>query len=212
MNREVDRAPIATAQEFCCGRMNAATAGISDRSTFNARGFTVALRPAPSLRNLSDLRRINMKSLILIAGAAAFALATPSLAKPGPGHGNQGNQGKAHSSKVHGKAHSSAHGRHVVTSRHGRLYALDARGRCPPGLAKKHNGCMPPGQAKKIYSVGQHYNRNFGYRWTYDRIPYDLRSRYTFDRNDRFYYRDGYLYQVDPRTMLVEQVVSALLR
>ena len=22
-------------------------------------------------------------------------------------------------------------------------------GRCPPGLAKKHNGCMPPGQAKK---------------------------------------------------------------
>ncbi|MDO8597226.1 MAG: hypothetical protein Q7R45_11445 [Sulfuricaulis sp.] len=21
--------------------------------------------------------------------------------------------------------------------------------RCPPGLAKKHNGCMPPGQAKK---------------------------------------------------------------
>ena len=26
-------------------------------------------------------------------------------------------------------------------------------GRCPPGLAKKHNGCMPPGQAKK-WSVG----------------------------------------------------------
>ena len=22
-------------------------------------------------------------------------------------------------------------------------------GRCPPGLKKKHNGCMPPGQAKK---------------------------------------------------------------
>lgn len=22
-------------------------------------------------------------------------------------------------------------------------------GRCPPGLAKKHNGCLPPGQAKK---------------------------------------------------------------
>lgn len=26
-------------------------------------------------------------------------------------------------------------------------------GHCPPGLAKKHNGCMPPGQAKK-WSVG----------------------------------------------------------
>lgn len=24
-----------------------------------------------------------------------------------------------------------------------------AKGHCPPGLAKKHNGCLPPGQAKK---------------------------------------------------------------
>ena len=29
------------------------------------------------------------------------------------------------------------------------------RGNCPPGLAKKHNGCLPPGQAKKRYVVGQ---------------------------------------------------------
>ncbi|MHB0926614.1 MAG: hypothetical protein ACYC1F_08935 [Gallionellaceae bacterium] len=27
-------------------------------------------------------------------------------------------------------------------------------GRCPPGLSKKHNGCMPPGQAKK-WAVGR---------------------------------------------------------
>jgi Ni/Co efflux regulator RcnB len=27
-------------------------------------------------------------------------------------------------------------------------------GHCPPGLAKKHNGCMPPGQARK-WSVGR---------------------------------------------------------
>lgn len=27
-------------------------------------------------------------------------------------------------------------------------------GNCPPGLAKKNNGCMPPGQAKK-YAIGQ---------------------------------------------------------
>ncbi|MCF8534024.1 MAG: DUF1236 domain-containing protein [Reyranella sp.] len=30
-----------------------------------------------------------------------------------------------------------------------------AAGRCPPGLAKKHNGCMPPGQAKKAWVIGQ---------------------------------------------------------
>jgi hypothetical protein len=28
-------------------------------------------------------------------------------------------------------------------------------GRCPPGLARKGNGCLPPGQAKKLYVIGQ---------------------------------------------------------
>jgi len=28
------------------------------------------------------------------------------------------------------------------------------RGQCPPGLAKKHNGCVPPGHAKR-YVIGQ---------------------------------------------------------
>jgi len=28
-------------------------------------------------------------------------------------------------------------------------------GNCPPGLAKKNNGCLPPGQAKKMWAVGQ---------------------------------------------------------
>lgn len=36
------------------------------------------------------------------------------------------------------------------------------RGRCPPGLAKKENGCMPPGQAKK-WAVGQPLPRNVVY-------------------------------------------------
>jgi Ni/Co efflux regulator RcnB len=28
-------------------------------------------------------------------------------------------------------------------------------GRCPPGLAKKDNGCMPPGQVNRSWVVGQ---------------------------------------------------------
>lgn len=36
------------------------------------------------------------------------------------------------------------------------------RGHCPPGLAKKHNGCMPPGQAKK-WAVGQRLPRDVVY-------------------------------------------------
>lgn len=37
----------------------------------------------------------------------------------------------------------------------GNYYREQARGSsCPPGLAKKHNGCMPPGQARK-WALGQ---------------------------------------------------------
>lgn len=40
-------------------------------------------------------------------------------------------------------------------------------GNCPPGLAKKHNGCMPPGQAKK-WSRGRPLPRDVEY---YDLPP-----------------------------------------
>jgi hypothetical protein len=150
-----------------------------------------------------------MKTLIFAAGAAALAIATPALANPA-----HGNHGSAHAQKSnatwhghHGTSHHS--GKRWHDSRH---YAFDGRGRCPPGLAKKHNGCMPPGQARKMYNSGQRYDRHHGYRWSYTQIPTELRSRYRFDRDDRYYYRNGYIYQVDPRTMLVQQVVSALLR
>jgi Ni/Co efflux regulator RcnB len=45
------------------------------------------------------------------------------------------------------------------------------KGKCPPGLAKKHNGCMPPGQAKK-WARGQPVPRDVRF---YD-LPKDLRA------------------------------------
>lgn len=42
-------------------------------------------------------------------------------------------------------------------------------GRCPPGLEKKHNGCLPPGQARQ-WAVGQALPRNVVY---YD-VPVDI--------------------------------------
>ncbi len=39
----------------------------------------------------------------------------------------------------------------VVQEYYGQQYRA---GKCPPGLAKKNNGCLPPGQAKK-WAVGQ---------------------------------------------------------
>jgi len=58
-----------------------------------------------------------------------------------------------HDRKSRGDGHFSAKGGHFE-ERHReavRMYFTEEfrHGRCPPGLAKKHNGCMPPGQAKK---------------------------------------------------------------
>ena len=131
-----------------------------------------------------------MKQLFLLAGAAALGFAAPAPAKPGNGHGNP-----------HGKGGGWGNQGPVG-------YGV---GGCPPGLAKKHNGCMPPGQAKKLYNVGQLFPLSYGDRWSYNQIPYDLRQRYGFDPYDRYYYGDGYVYRVDPKTQLIQQVVSALL-
>ena len=131
-----------------------------------------------------------MKHTLLIASAAALAFAGPALAKPGQGHG----QG-------HGNSHAYGAAGPVG-------YGV---GGCPPGLAKKGNGCMPPGQAKKLYNVGQRFPLNYGNRWSYNQIPYDIRTRYHLPQTSNYYYGDGYIYRVDPRTMLVQQAVSALL-
>ena len=45
-------------------------------------------------------------------------------------------------------------------------------GRCPPGLARKHNGCMPPGQARKWHR-GYPLPREV----VYYPLPYDLIQR-----------------------------------
>ena len=126
-----------------------------------------------------------MKHLLILAGVAALASTAPAYAKPDHAKGNKG---------------------------HGHSYSYGYGHSCPPGLAKKNNGCLPPGQAKKLYNIGQHWPRNYGYAWNYNQIPYDMRSQYHFDPNDRYYYGDGYVYQVDPATMLISQVVSAILR
>jgi hypothetical protein len=98
--------------------------------------------------------------------------------------------------------HGHGHGQHA----HG--YSLAG---CPPGLAKKSPRCIPPGQAKKL-ARGQRWQNAYGDRYGFRQIPYDLRQRYDLDPRDRYYYANGYLYQVDPRTLLVQQVISALLR
>ena len=70
-------------------------------------------------------------------------------------------------------------------------------GSCPPGLAKKHNGCLPPGQAKQL--IGNRLP--LAYRDSY--LPVRLRDYYR--DNDDYYYRygDGYLYRVNRENNLI---------
>jgi len=48
-----------------------------------------------------------------------------------------------------------------------------AAGHCPPGLAKKNNGCMPPGQAKKVWAMNQPLPGGVAY----EVLPRDLLGR-----------------------------------
>ncbi|MEO6387780.1 MAG: hypothetical protein ABIT16_13210, partial [Croceibacterium sp.] len=85
--------------------------------------------------------------------------------------------------------------------RDGRYYGRN----CPPGLAKKHNGCLPPGHANARWRVGQRLPN--AYRNSY--VPNSYRSRYN---SGTYRYDNGYVYQVDPRTYVIQRVISALLR
>ena len=75
---------------------------------------------------------------------------------------------------------------------------------CPRGLAKKNNGCLPPGQAKKL--VGQVIPAAYRERVLPDRL------RYIYPDTDDYYYRygDGYLYRVNRTNNLVNSLVPLL--
>jgi len=106
-------------------------------------------------------------SIIAGLGMASASLPSPAQAeKPahaGKGNGHNkhkgGNSGKAHKNKGQApQAASQSSGdnnidivfdsgaKQAVRSHYGSSYAGKS---CPPGLAKKNNGCLPPGQAKK---------------------------------------------------------------
>ena len=123
------------------------------------------------------MKRIAYYGLAL-AMAGTLASSPVHADKPSwAGGGDRQEKGKGHSrERDHGRDRShSAHrdeghftDRHRVVIRE--YYVKDYRtGHCPPGLAKKNNGCMPPGQAKK-WAIGRPLPRGLAY---YD-LPRDL--------------------------------------
>ncbi len=121
-------------------------------------------------------------ALALAAAALLVCLAAPAPAWAGrddaPGQAKKHGGGEHGQQSQHGQQPHQAHqgrdsGGPARELRIGAYFTLSdrdaARGfyeqryaetrSCPPGLAKKNNGCLPPGQAKK-YMVGQRLPRD----------------------------------------------------
>jgi hypothetical protein len=123
-------------------------------------------------------------------------------------HGNQaGDVRHAERVDVRGSKHVRADNRDFNYRDDGRRFADNDRGLfrgfvddCPPGLAKKGNGCLPPGQAKKLVGAA---------------LPAALASRMLDGRysqwyrdDDRYFYRnDGdYIYRVNRDGGLIDSL------
>lgn len=167
-----------------------------------------------------------MRSLYLLAGAVALSLTMPVEAKPGEKGGakrEQVGKQKSHGKSVERTRRTSTE--RVVRSRIGRYErtSVDRDGNgirdrderyagggkaCPPGLAKKNNGCLPPGQAKKIFGVGDRLPASYS---SYN-VPLQYRDDYRDTAEDLFRYSDGNLYRVDAKTRVIEEVIRLLGR
>jgi hypothetical protein len=100
----------------------------------------------------------NLRCIALLVAASVLSATTFAGPPPWAGGGHKGEEEHGHKGKheevyqeravVRQGAYFSSHQREAVHS----YYASHG---CPPGLAKKHNGCMPPGQAKKVWRVGE---------------------------------------------------------
>ncbi len=112
---------------------------------------------------------------ILTLAVATLLLAGPALSKGkddddhgGKGHGKHAQKAEGKQHKHDAKEHSKAVKRERKDIQPGSYFNDQQRTgvrdyyvqtysnakKCPPGLAKKNNGCMPPGQARN-WAVGQ---------------------------------------------------------
>ena len=98
---------------------------------------------------------ILLAGLLVTAGAMAAKPDWVGGGKPGKSGKPQQNQMRQESPSQGKPDRAAGHfgddQRAVVRNYYSEQYRV---GRCPPGLAKKNNGCMPPGQARK-WALGQ---------------------------------------------------------
>ena len=80
---------------------------------------------------------------------------------------------------------------------------------CPPGLAKKNNGCLPPGQAKKRYVIGHSLPHGIAIA----ELPVELSVRIgPAPAGYRYGIIDGDVVKLAVGTMLVVDAIEGLVR
>ncbi|MDF1620034.1 hypothetical protein [Pseudothioclava nitratireducens] len=77
---------------------------------------------------------------------------------------------------------------------------------CPPGLAKKNNGCRTPGLAKKEhthrYRVGDHIRGDY--------VIIEYPRRYGLDPRYTYWRTDGYVFRVNRETGEILDLIGAV--
>ena len=143
-----------------------------------------------------------MRKLLILAGAASIlALPGAAVAK------DKGRGGHGHDQyERHDRVDRDDRGdRYDRDDRGGRVWAK--RHGCPPGLAKKHNGCLPPGQA---WRIGQRAPWNSDRYVDYSNLPSYYRDRYPDVSGQQYYYQGNRVYTVDPATRLIRSIINIL--
>ncbi len=107
-------------------------------------------------------------AIALVSVLCAAQISPASAQGQGQGKGQSEGHGKGHQGQ--GQGQDQDHGQGAAIGPHGQQIAIQDRdretvhswyrneyaaGRCPPGLARKNNGCLPPGQAKKMWNLGE---------------------------------------------------------
>jgi hypothetical protein len=118
-------------------------------------------------------------SPLACVAAVSIILVLPAAAQPDKGHGKGGGGGPPpHAQGPGDSSRGGSGGSYAASDRdrdavYGYYRAQYSAGNCPPGLAKKGNGCLPPGQAKKMWAIGQPLAREV----YYEPLPPDLLGR-----------------------------------
>ena len=141
-----------------------------------------------------------MKRLVAIVLVLLFASSTALLAqKPKKQKGNKSKETKVTVVFVDTQREAA---RSYFAKQHG-------KGNCPPGLAKKNNGCLPPGQAKKRYVIGQSLPHGI----VVAELPAELSVRIgPAPDGYRYGILDGDLVKLAVGTLLVVDAIEGLVR